>query len=348
MIKPLFSVVIPIYNMEKLLSRCLDSLLTQSYPNLEIILVNDGSTDMSPQLCDQYAQKDSRIRVVHKKNAGVSLARNSALDIASGDYISFVDPDDWIEPNMYETLSKRIEKDKVDVVKFNALKGDKVLNPPHFSGIFYNKELIEKIVLPMIGAKVYGDSFLMGTPWMYLFKRELIEKHHICFDANLRRCEDRLFCITAIINAHSISYIDDALYHYETVNTSLSNRYDPIRWEQEIYYMEKLQVLYKQKLSPELITDANERLKNDYILRAFIAIDNLFFSDNSNSAKEKYKRTKKILSHLKQLTKSHKPQTVKMNLNHRIILFAIVHNQPGFLTNYHLVIGKMRKMMGKA
>ena len=100
------SVVIPIYNVEKYIERCIDSVLNQTYMNLEIILVDDGSPDRCGEICDNYAQIDKRIRVIHKENGGLSSARNAGLRIATGDYISFVDSDDWIEPHMYETLLK--------------------------------------------------------------------------------------------------------------------------------------------------------------------------------------------------------------------------------------------------
>ena len=105
---PLISIVVPVYNAEKTLEKCLDSILCQTYHCLEIILVNDGSTDSSGNICDDYATKDNRIQVIHKQNGGVSSARNVGIDAASGDYIGFVDSDDWIDPRMYEVLQKSI------------------------------------------------------------------------------------------------------------------------------------------------------------------------------------------------------------------------------------------------
>ena len=101
---PLITVIVPVYNVEKYLTRCVDSIINQTYKNLEIILVDDGSTDSSPAICDNYAKKDSRINVIHKQNNGASSARNAALDIASGDYIGFVDSDDYINRDMYASL----------------------------------------------------------------------------------------------------------------------------------------------------------------------------------------------------------------------------------------------------
>ena len=108
--QPKISVIVPVYKTEGLLDRCVESIVGQTYKNLEIILVDDGSPDNCPAMCDEWAEKDSRIRVIHKENGGVSSARNAALDIATGDYIGFVDSDDWIEPEMYSSLIQKISE----------------------------------------------------------------------------------------------------------------------------------------------------------------------------------------------------------------------------------------------
>ena len=107
---PLISVIVPVYNVAEYLSRCVDSILAQSYENLQIILVDDGSTDDSGKICEEYAKKDARIQVIHQNNGGLSSARNAGLDLASGEYIGFVDSDDWIEPEMYAEMLARMEK----------------------------------------------------------------------------------------------------------------------------------------------------------------------------------------------------------------------------------------------
>ena len=113
---PLISVIVPVYNVETLLPRCVDSILTQTYECLEVLLVDDGSTDASGEICEQFAKKDTRIRVIHKENGGLSSARNAGLDVASGDYIGFVDSDDWIEPEMYAEMLALRERNGVQLV----------------------------------------------------------------------------------------------------------------------------------------------------------------------------------------------------------------------------------------
>ena len=111
----LISVIIPVYNVEKYLPECIESVLKQTHTNLEIILVDDGSPDNSPQICDEYAQKDSRIKVIHKENGGVSSARNEGLKIAKGEWISFIDADDWVEKNFCEILLNKAVKTQSDI-----------------------------------------------------------------------------------------------------------------------------------------------------------------------------------------------------------------------------------------
>ena len=127
--------------MEQFLPRCVDSILNQTYRELEVILVNDGSTDSSPDICDSYARQDGRVKVLHKPNGGVSSARNAGLDIATGDYISFVDPDDWIESDMYQKLTAYISVEEVDIIRFDATRKGENLDWLPFEGLYSDARL---------------------------------------------------------------------------------------------------------------------------------------------------------------------------------------------------------------
>ena len=120
--QPLISVIVPIYNVEKYLDRCVGSIINQTYKNLEIILVDDGSPDNCPQMCDDYAKKDSRIKVVHKENGGLSDARNAGMKVATGEYVSFIDSDDYISLDFYETLLETIVDNDSDIVECSVVK----------------------------------------------------------------------------------------------------------------------------------------------------------------------------------------------------------------------------------
>lgn len=281
--------------MEQFLGRCLDSVVNQTYDSLEIILVNDGSTDSSGDICHTYAQNDNRIKVIHQVNSGVSSARNTGLDAATGDYISFVDPDDYIELNTYETLIPYLGND-IDILRFNAKRKGEILNWLPFKGEYSGDRFEQEVVLPMIGSEKFGGMFILGVLWVHLFKRDLIEKNHIRFNKELRRCEDRLFTITTMLHANKMFFVDDILYHYQVNDESLSNRYDPIRWKQELIFLDDLKEEYTRTKSESFITEADKRIKNDYVLRAVTSINNEYFTNNNNSFWQRYKNIKKIIN----------------------------------------------------
>ena len=140
---PLFSIIIPVYNVEKYLNKCVDSVLNQTFTDFEVILVDDGSPDNCPAICDSYAEKDKRVRVIHKQNGGLICARKSGLEAARGDYIGFVDSDDWIEENMYELFADMIKKYSPDMVlsDFYFDRGKEIINSEQlFEQEFYDKK----------------------------------------------------------------------------------------------------------------------------------------------------------------------------------------------------------------
>lgn len=331
--KPLVSVVVPIYNSGKYLRRCLDSLIIQTYGSIEIILVNDGSTDSSPAICDEYAAKDSRIKVIHKSNAGVSEARNTGLDAATGIYIHFTDSDDWLESNAYEILVNVAEYKLCDVVRYNAYNSSNaVVNRVSYNGYYSGETLENDINLAYIGSEKFGGEFLLGVPWLYFIKRDLIEKNKIRFNKNLRRCEDRLFTLSTLLLTGSMVFIDDALYHYETSAGSLSNRYDPLRWEQELMYLDELKKFYTSVKSPQFAAKANLRIGNEYILRAIVSVNNEFFSDNKNSFSKRYIDTKNIIENRYVQEASRIVQTEKLGTKGRITLWMVRHRQAFLLS----------------
>ena len=164
------SVIVPIYNVEQYLRRCIDSIINQTYKNLEIILVDDGSPDNCGQICDDYAKKDTRIKVIHKKNGGLSDARNVGLEVCTGDYISFVDSDDWIELNTYEIMMKSMNEYNADMVvsNINYVYKDKVESKYSEDKIrCFNKEEAMK--------ELIKDGLVQAVVWNKLYKRVVID-----------------------------------------------------------------------------------------------------------------------------------------------------------------------------
>lgn len=335
----LISVIVPIYNAESFLTRCCNSIINQHYRNIELILVNDGSTDNSAIICDEFSKKDSRVVVIHKQNEGVSEARNSALKIAKGDYIHCVDADDWIEAETYKKVSETIAKQKdLDIIKFEAYNSNnEIINKPPFEG-YYSGDSLDQIKLAYIGAEKFGGLFLMGVPWMYVIRRDIIEDHQIRFNKNLRRCEDRLFIITSIFYSKNIFFLENVFYHYETNCNSLSNKYDPQRWDQEKIFLKELQKEYSKVLPSQLQEDANTRIKNDSVLRSIISINNEFFSENLTTFNVRYQNTRKILTDpfLRKATKNVRHSN--LSLKEKVNLLLVKKNQPLALTAFNTLL----------
>lgn len=197
------SVIIPVYNVEKYLKRCLDSVVNQTYKNLEIILVDDGSADNSGKICDEYAQKDKRIIVIHKENGGVSSVRNKGLDICTGDYVSFIDSDDWLENCFYEYVVNNVKDNDLLIFFYH------ITNGKNSKWIKYNNaefELTkEKCLMELTKAKI--QSYL----WVMIFKRKLF--YNIRFPQN-RNYEDQAIMHLLIDKCQNIKYCNKAFYNY--------------------------------------------------------------------------------------------------------------------------------------
>ena len=332
------SVIIPIYNMEHLLSKCVDSILNQTYRCIDVILVDDGSTDNSLTICNDYAKIDSRVKVVQKQNGGVSSARNAGIDVATGDYVHFVDPDDWIELNTYEILVHYLLGNRSDILRFNANRKGEILNELPFEGIYENERFENEIVLPMIGSEKFGGMFILGVLWIHLFNRELIERNKIRFNTELMRCEDRLFTTTAMLFAHSMTFVKDCLYHYEVYDNSLSNRYDPNRWKQESLYLEKLKELFRKNKNDTFVKEANLRVANDCVLRVVTSVNQEFFSNNNNSFQKKYINLQKILNDPQTIDALKKMQSEKLGLKGRLTIMMIKNRLVSMLCIFNTII----------
>lgn len=206
----LISVIIPVYNVEKYLSKCLDSVIRQTYKNLEIIVIDDGSTDSSAELCDKYSKTDSRIKVIHQKNGGLSFARNIGLSIAKGDYIGFVDADDWIHPDMYRHLIGIIEKYQADISTVEPIKvtNDVALEEryPEIKIVTFTQQEYAKMYFKI------GTQKILYYVWNRLYKRELFEKNH--FNKKFSIGEDVVASYKAWSKAHTIVVSNQPMYYY--------------------------------------------------------------------------------------------------------------------------------------
>ena len=213
------SIIVPVYKVERCLPRCVESLINQTYKDIEIILVDDGSPDNSPKICDYYAEKDSRIKVIHKQNGGVSSARNTALDVASGEYITFVDSDDWVEHQMIEYMVNAI--DGVDIVGVNF----------DSRAISVGRNILEEGKFNLKEDK--KSNFLYNVaPWGKLYKTSIIKQNNIRFLEYVKYGEDAIFLYDYIFFAKSAYAVDKILYHYNCFMNSGSKTFyeDRAKW----------------------------------------------------------------------------------------------------------------------
>ncbi len=246
------SVIVPIHNAEKTLSRCVESILAQSYKNLEIILVNDGSTDKSLEICQSFVNMDNRVVVIDKKGGGVSTARNSGLRAATGDFIRFVDADDTLKPNMTEKLVEAMLETKSDVVicGYDRISG-KCINAKRPKSAIYSDTSAFKEAF----VELYKGAFF-NAPWNKLYRRDKIK---IPFDEGISMGEDLLFNLSYFSNCNKISVISDSLYNYDvTEQDSLAAKFNDNLLSNQIMLNKKVQEFFENKFECKDFSAINE------------------------------------------------------------------------------------------
>lgn len=266
------SVIIPVYKAEKYLAVCVDSVLQQTYKELEVILVEDGSPDQCGQICDEYAKKDSRVKVIHKENQGVSMARNTGLELATGEYVQFVDSDDYLDIHMIETLVNALEESKADLVLCGFyeknLNFDRVSKAEEDVGVYEKAQFLK-------GIMKNPYSFHYGVLWNKLFKREKIG--NLRFLADMDFGEDLIFNLHYFGCCHTIRVIDEPLYYYIRYNMD-SLMYIQAEGKREfssyLRYLEKRLLLferYQNFYKEQGLYKAYANQVNEYLLKVYVS-----------------------------------------------------------------------------
>lgn len=225
--KPLISVIVPIYSTDRYTGLCIESIINQTYKNLEIILIDDGSIDKCPQLCDLYATKDSRIKVIHKQNGGLVSGRKEGMKIASGEYIGYVDGDDWIGQDYFYNIFVEISKNKPDVVVSGwtrALFDQHVVIHNNIENGFYSGELLDQLKSQMISMENFYKPGISTYVWNKVFKRSIVYDCQMNVDNRLMTGEDACVSYAAILKSNSVSIIDNAHYYYRQHEDSMLKR----------------------------------------------------------------------------------------------------------------------------
>jgi glycosyltransferase involved in cell wall biosynthesis len=242
--QPKVSVIIPVYNVEKYLHRCVESILNQTFQDFEIILINDGSKDRSGQICDEYAQKDNRVTVIHKDNARVAAARNDGIKLARGKYISFIDSDDWIEPDMYKEMVYRAEKMELDFImcdyKRKSSHYEENCTQPIRAGL-YSKEDIRKELYNCLIMFDHIEFSPTISNWVCLFNLKFLKKNNLFYDADIHYCEDSIFGSKVMYHSTSFYYMKGHHYYNYFYNpNSTTNTYNEKKWNSYLKINERL------------------------------------------------------------------------------------------------------------
>lgn len=230
---PIFSIIIPVYNSEVQITRLLDAILGQQCEEIELILVDDGSTDSSAEICNQYASRDHRITVIHQKNRGPSSARNAGLRTACGKYIIFADSDDFILPGALATLARAMEDDCDLLVHGHLAETEtgttETIRP---SPCYYKGRLIQaalSLAFPGIVPASGEEPKISGNLWDKVYRLDLIRANDLIFDENIRKAEDVIFNISYLTHCRNVKVISDCTYHYCYTQNSIMRSYVPPR-----------------------------------------------------------------------------------------------------------------------
>lgn len=287
MINSLISVIVPIHNDEKYLKKCIDSIINQSYKNIEVLLINDGSLDNSLSICKEYALNDFRVKYFSKENGGVSSARNYALEIAGGEWITFVDGDDYlVDDHAFEKMANNIS-DTYTYYCFNNNKDGEIINKA-LTGE-NKRDLIESVLCWRILEEYYNNNLLFSVCGSF-YNKGIIDNNHIRFDEKLFKGENMLFNIEYICKIRNLCSIPSYIYYYRKNNKSNISLFEDDIIEADYHFHKRLIQILKDNKYNELADYASVRSPLSGII-SFI----FFISNNNLSFNNKYKLLKRLV-----------------------------------------------------
>ena len=322
------SIIVPVYNVEKYLERCLESLINQTYRNIEILIVNDGSTDNSKKICEKYKEMDSRIRLINKKNQGLGMARNTGLEYITGKYVLFVDSDDYVERNLVELVYKIAEENNCDFVRFHNYREDittgekKIRKSPLEEGFYSKEDIKQKILLPIIGVlpNQTGNDFVGMSVWRNLYRASVIRKENLKFVSEREFISEDVIFNISFFDVSSRAYvINIPLYHYIVNDNSLTAIYKKDRFDKEVIMYKKIESIVKEK---NFSNDSLVRASRTFLDRTRMCLRQEFSRKNI-SLKDQRQSIIKICSNEMLTDIINIYPLKKMNIEYRFILFLI-------------------------
>ena len=296
------SIIVPVYNVEKYIDRCLDSIFSQTLKDIEIILRDDESPDKCPQKCDEYAKKDPRVKVIHKKNGGLGFARNSGLEVATGEFVAFLDSDDFIHSAMYETLYNVAKKNDLDTCfcGFYYYYSENKIIPRCETETyiqFNGRNEVDDFFLNMVGPKFnYANEVkYYCTVWKAIYSNKIIKSNKLLFDSErLYVNEDLLFHSLYLPKAERVGFVPQTFYYYNNANnTSITSKYSEAKYQK---ILQGLTLLHQRLLT--CYTD--DKFKEHFYRYIFLTLRGILYNDIYKSGectfREKYNRLRKHCS----------------------------------------------------
>lgn len=338
---PMFSIIVPIYNTEKYLEQCLESLVGQQYKNYEIILVDDGSTDKSADICDFYQCKYENIKVIHKKNGGLVKARKTGIEAAVGDYIGFVDSDDWVDLNLLAEVKDILDKYNPKIISFNVMLEYSSRQEKQQNSIpdgYYGKRELEEKIYPIMLYNKHENFYNFGVyPSVSnkIFARHLIEEN-LCRDGRITMGEDAACTYASLLEAESLYMMPQFFYHYRQNEKSMTNQYDGGRFEKYKILLEYLD---------EVLDDSSYDLKRQKIVHQGFRMKHAILNESKAPAGflEKRRALRNKMHQYKFQDTFRKMGKVKASITSRVFLFLGRHEMFGSLLIICEIFKKVHK-----
>lgn len=332
----LVSVIVPIYNAEENLHQCVQSILNQSHVHVEVILINDGSRDRSGDICDELARIDQRVKVRHQLNAGPSIARNCGIDSATGDYIQFVDADDFPSQDMTTRLVQTCQSDaQLAICGYQSIRRDQSvvsINIPHLAGTFHRDDLLANF------AELYKRT-IISPIWNKIYRTEIIKTKQIYFNNDLNLGEDLLFNLRYLKECQNIAITKDKLYNYKVENNqSLSQTYHPDFFQKQLLLAEHVkQFLIEERAYTTKNADILSTIHSHSIINS---LDNLFHETSPLTKEQQKQQIAHILA--SSFTKGINFQGSRQA---RLIGYFIKNNLPQTLFSYLYIKNRLKTNM---
>lgn len=327
---PKVSVIVPVFNTEPYLKRCVNSLINQSLKDIEIILIDDGSPDNSPKICDEFAKQDSRIKVIHKQNGGAGSARNVGIKMATGDFLGYIDSDDYVELDMYEKLYTCAINNNVDFVMadyYRICDNSKTIKTFDIRAGLYTKNDIINEIYPMLIMRENINFGPLLSVCHCLYKTSFIKQNKLYFDEEIKWAEDCIYSAILGYTANSFYYLKgECVYNYIQNNGSVTTTYKPLSWQVYCLMNKKLRNFFKDKT----IFDFSRQFDLHIIYFTCSVFTQLKYSNYN--FRQKYTAIKEIIN-TSLLTKTMKNfELPDVGFKFKILLYLIKYRQSLILT----------------